>query len=460
MEFAQDFASAEILLENLREAIVVLDGNLRVKRASRVFYRIFQLSPEDTENRLIYELDDGGCAVPELISLLEEMPRKKLIVKDFRIEYDFPRLGRKILMLNACPILDKEEVVRMIILACEDITEHENVRQERQQLLERMRNYTKYLGRAYEQPQLQPVNKELKKEQLLRVQEELEEIDQGHTMDLSKINRALEAAIDEHKRAEQKIRLYAAKLEWINRELQDFASVASHDLQEPLRKIRIFGERLLDKYGETLDYTGRDYLNRMRHAAERMQALLDGLLTYARVTTKAQPYVDVDIAEVAAEVLSNLEARIEQSRAKVFVGELPIIQADRFQMVQLLQNLILNAIKFHHPGKPPWVKVRGHILESREEQLPPDFPGGAICHIQVVDNGIGFNEKYLDRIFAPFQRLHGRGEYEGTGMGLAICQKIVERHGGKITAHSRPGAGCTFTVTLPVKQPEAERAQS
>jgi light-regulated signal transduction histidine kinase (bacteriophytochrome) len=352
--------------------------------------------------------------------------------------------------------LDKEEVVQMIILACEDITAHEKMRQERQQLLKQIITYTERLRRAYEQPQLRLVNIEARQEQLLRVQEELEEIDQWQTMDLSMINRALEAAIYEHKRSEQELKLYAAKLESINRELQDFASMASHDLQEPLRKIRIFGGRLLDKYGETLDSTGKDYLNRMIGAAERMQTLLEALFTYARVTTKAQPYVEVDLAGVAAEVLSNLEPRIEQTSAKISLGELPTIQADRSQMVQLLQNLILNAIKFHCPGEPPRVRVHGHILEPREEPLSSDFPGGSVCQIHVVDSGIGFNEKHLDMIFAPFQRLHGRCEYEGTGMGLAICQKIVERHGGKITAHSRAGSGSTFTVTLPARQLEAK----
>ena len=454
MEFIQDFSSPEVLLEDLREAIVVLDGNFRVKRANMAFYRIFQLSPEDTENRLIFDVDEGDFAIPELIALLEDSCSKKQAVKDFRIEHDFPRLGRKILLLNVCPILDKEEVVRIIMLACEDITAHEKIRQERQQLLEQMRNYTRHLRLAYDQPHLRQLNTEAKKEQLLRIQKELEEVDQKQTMDLSKIIRALTAAIDEHKRSEQELRRYATKLEWINRELQDFASVASHDLQEPLRKIRMFGGRLVDKYGERLDFTGRDYINRMRDAAERMQILLDDLLTYARVATKAQPYVEVDLAQAAAEVLSNLEARIEQTGAKISLGELPVIQADRSQMVQLLQNLLVNAMKFHRPGEPPLVKVHGRILEPGEEQLPYSFPGGALCQIHVVDNGIGFNEKHLDRIFAPFQRLHGRGQYEGTGIGLAICQKIVERHGGKITAQSEPGAGSTFTVILPAKQLE------
>ena len=177
MEFMQDFSSAEVLLENLREAIVILDGKLRIRGANTAFYRIFQLLPEDTENRLINEVNEGDFAIPELIAILEKINSKKQVVKDLRIEHDFRRLGSKILLLNICPILDKKKVVRMIILACEDVTERGNLRQEREQLLTQMRNYTKHLRRPYEQPQVRPVQTELKKEHLLRVREELKEID-------------------------------------------------------------------------------------------------------------------------------------------------------------------------------------------------------------------------------------------------------------------------------------------
>lgn len=236
-----------------------------------------------------------------------------------------------------------------------------------------------------------------------------------------------------------------------NAELQQFAYIASHDLQEPLRKIQAFSNRLKEKYNGSLDSQGRDYIERMHNAAARMQALINDLLILSQITTKAQPFTLVDLNKVTHEVLSDLELRIHQTGGCVQVGELPTIEAEPLQIHQLLQNLIGNALKFHRAGEAPFVKVNGQIIE-RGQQLITGSAGTAFCQITIEDNGIGFEEKYLDRIFEVFQRLHGRNEYEGTGMGLAICRKIVERHGGSLTAQSTPDRGAKFMVMLPVKQ--------
>ena len=235
-----------------------------------------------------------------------------------------------------------------------------------------------------------------------------------------------------------------------NRELESFAAVASHDLQEPLRKISAFGDRLKSHCGEALDEKGSDYLERMQKAAGRMQTLIHDLLAYSRVTTRAQPFAPVSLRTVAQEVLSDLELRIEKSGARIEMGALPTIQGDPLQIRQLLQNLLSNALKFHRAGAPPVIHVEGRI-----ETSPAN---GALCRILVRDNGIGFDEKYLDRLFKPFQRLHGQSAYEGTGIGLAICQKIAERHGGTISAASAPGEGARFEVTLPVERPQGDAA--
>lgn len=245
--------------------------------------------------------------------------------------------------------------------------------------------------------------------------------------------------ISDRKLAEEELKAYAAKLEISNRELQDFAYVASHDLQEPLRKIQAFGDRLNSKYGDVLTDKGRDYLARMQNAAARMQTLIQDLLSFSRITTKARPYAPVNLKEIATAVVSDLEVRVEETGATVEIVNLPTLDADALQMRQLFQNLISNALKFHKEDLSPLVK-----LEAARQ--------GNMYEIKVIDNGIGFEEKYSDRIFTIFQRLHGRSAYEGTGIGLAVCRKIVERHGGTITARSTPGEGATFIFTLPVQQ--------
>jgi PAS domain S-box-containing protein len=260
--------------------------------------------------------------------------------------------------------------------------------------------------------------------------------------------------ITERKRAEDNLKSYASRLNQSNRELRDFAYVASHDLQEPLRKVRAFSDRLKAKYAEVLGEQGRDYLERMEGAASRMQDLIEDLLTLSRVTTEAQPCAPIDLNEVAQDVVSDLEERIDQLGGRVEVSGLPTVEADRAQMRQLLQNLIGNALKFHREDEAPVVNVYGGLVQNRKEEPNGGSVGDRDCQIFVEDNGIGFDEKHLERVLAPFQRLHGRDAYEGTGMGLAICRKVVERHNGYITAKSTPGQGATFIVTLPAKQPK------
>ncbi|HYU26186.1 MAG TPA: ATP-binding protein, partial [Thermoanaerobaculia bacterium] len=246
--------------------------------------------------------------------------------------------------------------------------------------------------------------------------------------------------IRERKRAEEELHSAMRRLEASNRELEDFAYVASHDLQEPLRKIQAFGDRLKAKHAAELAPQGRDYVDRMQAAAKRMQILINDLLSFSRVTTKAQPFVQVDLGVVAREVAHDLELRAHEAGGEISIGALPSIDADPLQMRQLLQNLASNALKFHREGVPPRVEITGELDD------------GARARIVVADNGIGFDEKYAERIFTMFERLHGRGSYEGTGIGLAICRKIAERHGGEIAARSTPGHGSTFIVTLPVHQ--------
>jgi PAS domain S-box-containing protein len=238
---------------------------------------------------------------------------------------------------------------------------------------------------------------------------------------------------------ELRVQERTVELERSNQALREFASIASHDMREPLRKVTTFGNMLRNKHKDSLGEQGNDYLNRMIDASNRMQVLLTSLLEYSRVTMNPEPFKEVDLCDIVHGVLSDLEIRIEKSGGEVQVGELPVVEGDPIQMRQLFQNLIGNALKFHKQGEKPLVKVH----------CSADNP---VCQIIVEDNGIGFDEQCGERIFAPFQRLCGKSEYEGTGMGLAICKKIVERHGGSITVRSSPGDGSTFIITLPVSQ--------
>jgi signal transduction histidine kinase len=267
-------------------------------------------------------------------------------------------------------------------------------------------------------------------------------IERNRSRRLELDNTALANEIRARKLAQEQLERVAAQLEASNRELQQFASVASHDLQEPLRKIVVFGDRLRSRFGGQLGEQGNDYIERMMNAAGRMQKLIDDLLEFSRVVTRARPFVAVDLAEVVREVLGDLEVLIESKGAVIDVGALPTIQADPTQLRQVFQNLLANAMKFQGEGAVPHVAIRA------EQATCGGLPG---WRLTVRDNGIGFDQQHAEKIFAPFQRLHGRSEFGGSGIGLAIVRRIVERHSGTITAESSPGQGAVFTILLPAE---------
>ncbi|MFA5982918.1 MAG: CHASE3 domain-containing protein [Methylococcaceae bacterium] len=249
---------------------------------------------------------------------------------------------------------------------------------------------------------------------------------------------------------EIKVKERTMELELSNRELQEFAFIASHDLQEPLRKIQIFGDRLKQKSSGHLDDSAQDYLNRMQNAASRMHRLINDLLLFSQVSSKQGTFETVDLNIIVKDILDDLEGSIEYYQGHVAYQVLPIVEADPHHMRQLFQNIISNALKFHRPNQAPEVSV----IWKNQTVLDGEDKAEQFYEICIIDNGIGIDPQYVDKIFVPFQRLHGRSEYEGTGIGLAICRKIIERHNGYIHVIPSPsGIGTMLIIGLPVQLP-------
>jgi PAS domain S-box-containing protein len=254
--------------------------------------------------------------------------------------------------------------------------------------------------------------------------------------------------VSARKKAERKIARYAALLEEQNRELRDFAYVASHDLQEPLRKVRTFADMFIEDHGASVPADGKHLLDRMSQSAARMQTLINELLAYSRINTRFEPAAGVELSTVLESVLADLELAIQESGAEISADPLPELPGDPTQLRQLFQNLVSNSLKFRRPGVAPMIRITHAVLEPGAAE---DAPDNAVRYhrISVSDNGIGFDQKYATRVFEVFERLNAKKDYPGTGIGLAICQKIVRRHGGCIEAQSEPERGATFEVLLP-----------
>ncbi|MGD9850559.1 MAG: ATP-binding protein [Nitrospirales bacterium] len=232
-----------------------------------------------------------------------------------------------------------------------------------------------------------------------------------------------------------------------NRDLDQFASVAAHDLQEPLHSILVYLDLLHVKYGRYLESDGLRYLNRVRLAANRMQQQIQGLLVYSKIDMPPSRLETVSLDSLFEEIVSDLKATIEETGGVVLLGEVPTLQGNSIHFRQLFQNLLQNALKFHQPGRPPVVRISGTVMMDRR-QRGVGRPR-RLCRVDIADEGIGIPSDQQHKIFGMFQRLHPNDEFEGVGIGLAVCQRIVEHYGGEISLQSGSGKGSTFTVTLP-----------
>ena len=269
------------------------------------------------------------------------------------------------------------------------------------------------------------------------------------------MNKALLAEVEERKKSEEKIKglnfqllQTIDKMEMANKDLDRFAFIASHDLQEPLRKIRMFSGRLAKKYSANFDEEANVYLQGVQKSADRMVILIRDILAFSKMSFEKGEFVQVDLNELLGQVVSELDLVIQEKKATVTIEKLPHICVDPHLVQPLFTNLIGNAIKYAKPDMPPVVRIYSDFNEQSKDKY---------CRIYVQDNGIGFDQKYADQIFEIFTRLHGQSEYEGTGIGLALCKRIVEKHNGFISAISTPGEGSTFIVSLPTSMESVKR---
>jgi PAS domain S-box-containing protein len=395
----------ESIVETVREPLVVLDAQLRVVAANPSFYRTFQATPQETEGRFLYDLGNRQWDIPRLRELLEKIIPEKSVFEDFEVEHDFPHIGVKTMLLNARLLPGRAGRPDMILLAIEDITERKRAQEA--------------LRRAYE---------------------ELEERVKERTRELAQANEQLQREIAEHRRTQELLALKAKELARSNAELEQFAYLVSHDLQEPLHVAAGFLQLLARRYKGGLDPKAREFIDNALSSITRMEQMIRDLLDYSRVTSRGKDFVPVALDPLVDRVLQDLSLIIQAKQAQITRDPLPTVLADPAQLTRVFQNLIGNALKFCG-DRPPRVHIGARPVNGRWE-------------IFVRDQGIGIDSRHFDRIFRMFERLHSREEYPGTGIGLAICKKIIERHGGRIWVESKPGCGATFFFTLPASPAE------
>ncbi len=512
---SHDYGQA--VVATIREAVLVLDGNLKVKTANKSFYTIFKTQPHEVEGRIIYEAANMEWNIPRLKDLLEVKLREVDHINSFELKHVFKGIGEKVMMLNARRIVQRYNGQPVIMLAIEDITEHkqaERLLEEREEWLRNMANnvpvmiwvadadknfsflnktWLAFTGRSLRQetgigwtegvhPEditlcLSTYHRAFEEKQPFSIEYRMKRHDgeyrwilntavptfytdgefTGYTGSCIEIHdqRLLSEEL-EHRVYERTQELEEANnnLERTNNELQQFAYVASHDLQEPLRKILTFSNRLKERDANALSASGKEYVEKIRSSSDRMRLLIDDLLNFSRISRYDKKFVLTDLNKVVDEVLDDFDLLVQEKNAIVQVEKLPVLQAIPLQMNQLFHNLLSNALKFTSPGRAPLIHISFKKLPPEDlKKYPKLEPSVEYYIIDLRDNGIGFPQEFADQVFVIFQRLNEKEQYPGTGIGLALCRKIVRNHRGEIYAESSEGSGSVFHVILPVQQP-------
>lgn len=508
---------AKVIFGAIREATLILDSNLRVRSANSAFYRTFHTGAEATEGQLIYELGERQWDIPALRPLLETIIPQKSGFQNFEVKHTFPGIGEKVMLLNAQMVMQQPHRQEMILLVIEDITEHRQVQrllEEREAWFHGMADNAPVLIRVagldgnynfLNKTWLQFTGRKLEEEVGRRWTELIHPDDQetyrllyeshfekrlpyrteyrllrhdgeyrwmledgkplfstdgaftGYMGTCAEVhhqkleNEELEARVTQRTMALHEANV---NLKRSNEELRQYAYVASHDLQEPLRKIVTFSGRIQKKFAENLPEQGHEYLTKIVNSAQRMTRLIDDLLTFSRTIHQNKNLVTTDLNQVLQEILLDFDLTISEKQATIEAGHLPTIEAIPLQMAQLFYNLVGNALKFTVPDKPPIIRIEAAHADSEEVlQRIPEADSGPYWKIVIRDNGIGFDPHFSEQIFFIFQRLHEREAYMGTGIGLALCQRIINNHNGDIYAEGKEGQGATFYLLLPAQQP-------
>jgi two-component system CheB/CheR fusion protein len=518
-QLAESYEYAEAVFNTIREAVVILDKAFRVRTANKAFYKAFRVTEEETEGLLIYELGNRQWDIHKLRQLLEEVIPNNTQVTGYEVVHTFPEIGEKIMLINARRILQKTHRQQLILIAIDDVTEHrqaQRIMAEREAWFRNMADrapvmiwvadsdkrrsffnttWLEYTGKNIEQetgigwyddihPDDLPRyldNYELSFYQRVaftieyRIKQNngeyrwiLENAKPTYTSastfsgfigscteihDKKLMHDDLERRVDKRTYDLQEIN---NELIRSNSELQQFAYVASHDLQEPLRKILTFADKM-QSLKNVLPETGVNYLNKIVSSSKRMTNLIDALLNFSR-TSRIEKFVPTNLNRIVRTVLDDFEVILSEKEGVITHDTLPIVDAIPVQMEQLFHNLISNALKFSKPETPPQITISSRPFS---ENVTPNNKklNNSIKYVEIIvkDNGIGFSPEFSEQIFIIFQRLNERNAYPGTGIGLALCRKIVNNHNGDIYAISSEGNGATFHIILPVKHPDVLR---
>ncbi|MEX2336875.1 MAG: ATP-binding protein [Fulvivirga sp.] len=410
---SDEYSSAIIF--TIHDPMLVLRKDLRVKSANKGFYNTFGVTREQTEGKLLYELGNKQWDIPKLRELLEKIIPQKSHFNDFEVKHTFLDIGEKIMSLNATRVIQKAHREHLIFLSISDITEVRRLMGE----------------------------KERREKELLK-----KEIHDRRAEKL-RLEQAVAKGTRELKEANESLNNRNKELLNLNKELEAFAFVASHDLQEPLRKVETFAGLILENEQPHLSDKGKNYFHRVQQQIKRMRQLIEDLLAFCLISADKRKFENTDLNIIIEDVKKEFKEAIAEKNAVIEVHETCDANIIPFQFRQLMHNLISNGLKYSYPKRPPHIKITSRIIEYEKlniEELPPRKE---YCQIIISDNGIGFGQRYNNKIFELFQKLHGKNEYPGTGIGLAIVKKIVDLHNGMITATGELNKGATFTIYLP-----------